>query len=58
MKSLLITIFLAVLLLCGMLLHAANGIKIKLFKAQKLKEARITEIKKEIDFLPNILVFQ
>jgi hypothetical protein len=58
MRSLLITLFLAAMLLCGMLLHAANGNKIKLFKAQKLKEVRIFEMKKEMDFLPNIFFFQ
>jgi hypothetical protein len=58
MRSLLITLFLAVLLLCGMLLHAANGNKIKLFKVEKIKEVRTTEAKREMDFLPNILFFQ
>lgn len=55
MKAILITVFLVSLLSCGMLLHAANGNKIKLFKTEKMKAVKTTVIN-EMDFLPNIFL--
>jgi hypothetical protein len=56
MKLSLIILFLTVLLLCGVLLHAANNNR-KVFKIENLKEeVTKAELKRDMEFFPNVVL--
>jgi len=56
MKPSLIVLFLTILLLCGVLLRAAGNNK-KLVKTENIKEeVTAVEVKKEMNFLPNVIL--
>lgn len=56
MKLSLILLFLTILLLCGVLLRAANNNK-KLVKIENIKEEVTSiEISKDMEFVPNIIL--
>lgn len=56
MKRLLIVLFLTILLPCGVLLRAANNNR-KILKMENVKEeVTKTDMKKDMDFLPNVVL--
>ena len=56
MKLSLILTFLGIMLLCGMLLHAANNNKKQLVIEKETERVTIVEIKKDMQLVPNALL--